>query len=289
MNLKKAFTLTLALAMAASLGACGGSTSSESSSQPASSGAASSEAASSEAASPEAASTESGSLARITDAGKIVMCTNLAFPPFEYIGSDGKGAGVDIDISQEIAKDLGVELEIVDMNFDLIIDSLKAGKADFSAAGMTVKPERLEQVDFSTEYVTSAQYVIVQAGSEITTDNLDGLTIGVQESTTGDIYATDEIQAKEVMRYKSGVDAGAALAAGKLDAVIIDQLPAESIAANSNGKLEVLPEALTEESYAIAVKKGNQELLDAINATLERLISEGKIDEYVTKHMTEAA
>ncbi|MBE6906793.1 MAG: amino acid ABC transporter substrate-binding protein [Ruminococcaceae bacterium] len=283
--MKKLLALSLALLMTASLAACGSKAETAPSSSAASSEAASSGAASSEA--PDAAS-ETPNIDRIKAAGKIVMCTNLAFPPFEYVGADGKAAGVDIDISQAIADDLGVQLEVVDMNFDLLIDSVKAGKADFSAAGMTIKPERLEQIDFSDEYVKSAQYIIIKKDSGVTADKLDGLTIAVQESTTGDFYATDEIKAKEVLRFKSGIEAGAALSAGKCDAVIIDKLPAESIAANSNGVLEVLPDSLTEESYAIAVKKDSPDLLAEINKVLKKLVDEGKVDELVTKHMTEA-
>jgi polar amino acid transport system substrate-binding protein len=107
----------------------------------------------------------------------------------------------------------------------------------------------------------------------------------VQESTTGDYYATDSIKAKEVLRFKSGLEAGAALTSGKCDAVIIDKLPAEKIAANSGGKLEVLPNALTEESYAIAVAKENKDLLDAVNASLDKLIADGTIDKLIVKHM----
>lgn len=269
--MKKILALTLALAMSASFAACG-------SKAPASSAPAES----------SAVAESTPNIDRIKAAGKIVMCTNLAFPPFEYIGADGKGAGVDIDVAQAIADDLGVQLEVVDMNFDLLIDSLKAGKADFSAAGMTIKPERLEQIDFSDEYVKSAQYVIIKKDSGVTADKLDGLTIAVQESTTGDFYATDEVKAKEVLRFKSGIEAGAALKAGKCDAVIIDKLPAESIAANSGGELVTLPDSLTEESYAIAVKKDSPDLLAEINKVLGEMVASGKIDELVTKHMTEA-
>ncbi|MEM1483274.1 ABC transporter substrate-binding protein [Oscillospiraceae bacterium PP1C4] len=286
MKMKKLLALTLALTMAVSMAACGKS------GKPTESQAASSEAAStasSQAASSVAASTsDTPNIDRIKAAGKLVMLTNATFPPFEYIGADGKVAGVDADVAAEVAKDLGVELEIVDMNFDLLIDSVKADKGDFAAAGMTINPERLEQVDFSMEYVKSAQYVIVKKDSTIATDKLDGLTIAVQESTTGDFYATDDVKAKEVLRFKNATETGAALKAGKCDAVIIDKLPAEAIAANSNGELVVLPQSLTEESYAFAVKKGNEDLVAEINKVMQKMIDEGKIDELVTKHMTAA-
>lgn len=216
--------------------------------------------------------------------GKLVMVTNAAFPPFEYLADDGSVAGVDADVAAEIAKELGVELEIVDMNFDLLVDAVKTGKGDIAVAGMTIKPERLEEVDFSVEYVKSAQYGIIKADSNITKDNLDGLTIAVQEATTGDYYATDDVDAKEVLRFKSGVEAAAALETGKCDIVIIDELTAKSLAANYDD-LTVIAEPITDsESYAIAVQKEQPELLAAVNAVLERLIDEGKIDEFVIKH-----
>ncbi len=226
-------------------------------------------------------------LDQIKKAGKLVMLTNAAFPPFEYI-KDNKPTGVDVEVAQAIADDLGVQLEVVDMNFDLLIDALKSGKGDVVLAGMTIKPERLEQVDFSKEYVKSSQYVIIKAGSGVTADKLDGLTIAVQEGTTGDFYATDDIQAKEVLRFKSGVEAGSALQSGKCDAVIIDKLPAEKIAANSSGALEVLPDELTQESYAVAVAKNQKDLLDAVNKTIDRLIADGTIDSLIVKHMEQA-
>ncbi|MBE6906792.1 MAG: amino acid ABC transporter substrate-binding protein [Ruminococcaceae bacterium] len=283
-RMKKIVAIMTACVLALSMAACG----SKNPDQNASSEAPSAAVSESSGAEASAASGEAGGLDTIKANGKLVMLTNATFPPFEYIGDDGSVAGVDPDVAAEIAKDLGVELEILDMNFDLLIEAVKSGKGDFAAAGMTITPERQEQVDFSKEYVKSAQYLIVQKGSSITKDTLDGTTIAVQESTTGDFYASDEVQAKEVMRFKGATETGAALIAGKCDAVILDKLPAEAIVANSNGKLELLPDPLTEESYAFAVKKGNAELLDAINATLQRLMDEGKIDELVTEHANAA-
>ena len=221
--------------------------------------------------------------------GKIVMATNAAFPPFEYI-QDNVVAGVDADIAAEIAKDLGVELQIDDMDFNAIIPAIKGGQADFGAAGMTIKEDRKTQVDFSIEYVKSAQYVIIVKGSGVTVDQLAGagVKIGVQEGTTGQFYATDEIKKDEatpdVLAYKNALVAAQDLMNGKCQAVIIDKLPAQSIVAANADKLELIPDPLTEESYAIAVNKGSTDLVAAIDATLNRLISEGKIDEYVVKH-----
>ena len=159
------------------------------------------------------------------------MLTNAAFPPFEYVEND-EVVGVDVDIANEIAKELGVKLTVQDMEFDLIIDYIKAGKGDIGAAGITADDERRKQVDFSVEYITSTQYVIVPAGTDTKTFKLDGKVIGVQEGTTGDVYYASDaevIKAKEVKKYKSAIDAAADMLLGRVDCVIIDELPAKKI------------------------------------------------------------
>jgi len=223
--------------------------------------------------------------------GKIIMLTNAAFPPFEYLGDElnedgtAKVVGVDADIAAEIAADLGVELEIVDMDFDGIILAVQSGKGDFGAAGMTVKPEREEMVNFSIKYVKSSQYILVKADSDIKcAADLEGKTIGVQLGTTGDFFATDEIPGSTVMPYKDAVTASLDLANGRVDAVITDELPAKAIAA-SNEALKLIEEVLTEEEYAIAVAKEKTDLLEAINKTITRLQEEGKIEVFINTHM----
>jgi len=224
--------------------------------------------------------------------GVIIMLTNAAFPPFEYLADEldengnAKVIGVDADIAAEIAADLGVRLEIVDMDFDSIVLAVQQGKGDFGAAGMTVRPDREEMVNFSIKYVKSAQYVLINAANtEITcAADLEGKAIGVQMGTTGDFYATDEIPGATVVPYNDAVTASLDLANGRIDAVITDELPAKNIAA-SNDKLIVLDIVLTEEEYAIAVAKEKTDLVEAINATLTRLIEEGKIETFINYHM----
>jgi len=217
--------------------------------------------------------------------GKIVMLTNAEFAPFEYV--DGSAVvGVDADIAAEIAKELGVELEITNMAFDSIIDFVKTGKGDFGAAGMTVTDERKQQVDFSIEYVTSTQYIIVPKDVDPATFDLNGKVVGVQQGTTGDMFyasVTDVFEAKEVKRYKSAVDATADMALGRVDCVIIDELPAKKIAENNADSMICYDAGWEPENYAIAVQKGS-DLLPVINKVLERLIAEGKIDEYLLNH-----
>ena len=235
---------------------------------------------------------ETPNLDKIKQDGVIIMLTNAAFPPFEYLADelDENGnpivIGVDADIAAEIAADLGVKLEIVDMDFDSIVMAVQQGKGDFGAAGMTVRPDREEMVNFSIKYIKSAQYVLVAAdNTDITTaEDLKGKAIGVQLGTTGDFYATDEIEGATVVTYNDVVTASLDLANGRIDAVIADELPAKNIAAG-NDRLKVLDLVLTEEEYAIAIAKEKTDLLAAINMTLLRLQQEGKIEAFINTHM----
>lgn len=236
------------------------------------------------------AASETPSIDAIKEAGKLVMLTNAQFPPFEYTNDAGEVVGVDVDVANEIAKDLGVTLEVIDMDFDLIHEGVKNGKGDLAAAGITINEERAQIIDFTDEYVTSSQYVGVKKGSDVKADALDGLTLAVQEGTTGDFYASgdegySDVKAKEVLRFKSGIEAGRAVATGKADALVIDELPAKKIVEKNSDTMELLPDVLTTESYAIEVSKDKPDLKEAINATLKRLNDEGKIDEFVTSHM----
>lgn len=171
--------------------------------------------------------------------GTIKMATNAYFPPYEYYDGDSV-VGIDVDIANAIANDLGMKLEIVDIEFDSIIAGVQTGKYDMGMAGMTVTDERKESVDFSDSYATGIQSIIIREGSDI--KSFDDIAageykVGVQLSTTGDIYATDDLEGTKstVIEYQTGNDAVAALVAGKVDAVIIDNEPAKAYVAANNG------------------------------------------------------
>lgn len=235
------------------------------------------------------AESETPTIDAIKAAGKIVMATEAGFAPFEYLSDDNTICGVDVDISRELAADLGVELEIENMDFDGIILAVQGGKCDFGAAGMTVRPDREELINFSVKYVKSSQYIIVRSDSDIKgAEDLAGKVIGVQQGTSGDFYASDEVEGSDVKRYKDPFVASMDLAAGRIDAVITDELPAKNIVA-ANDQLVLIDQALTEEEYAFCVAKEKTDLLEAINATLTRLMEEGKIDEYIAVHMGAAS
>ncbi|MDR1531716.1 MAG: ABC transporter substrate-binding protein [Clostridiales bacterium] len=229
-------------------------------------------------------------LSDIKSKGEIIMLTNATFEPFEYI-SGGKVAGADVDLAQLVADEIGVQLTVIDMDFDLLVDALKSGKGDFIAAGMTATEERAKSVDFSAVYVSNGLLVIVPADSALTVEDLDGkrterrLRVAVQEGTTSDDYATDELAGADVMRFKDAVAVGSAVQSGKADAALLDIKPAEGVVANSGGTLKLLPEQVTEEDTCMAVAKGNKELLEVINKVLIQAISEGTVDALIEKHM----
>ncbi len=172
---------------------------------------------------------------------ELTMATNAEFPPYEYHEGDAI-VGIDAEVAAAIADKLGMKLVIEDMAFDAILPAVEGGKADMGMAGLTVTEERQQQVDFSTSYATGVQVVIVPVGSEITSvDDLfaDGAntTIGVQNATTGDLYATWDIEDAglgTVERYNKGADAIQALVSGKIDCVIIDNEPAKAFVAANN-------------------------------------------------------
>ena len=225
------------------------------------------------------------------DDGVLVMATNAYFPPYEFY--DGEEiVGIDAEIGKAIADKLGMEFKIEDIEFDAIITGVQSGKFDMGMAGMTVTEERLQSVDFSDSYATGVQSIIVPEDSKITSieDILaEGSTykVGVQLSTTGDIYIHDDLGAEATTRveqYQTGNDAVAALSSGKIDAVIIDNEPAKSYVAATTG-LKILDTEYVTEDYAICFAKGNP-LKDKVNDALKALIADGTVQSIVDKYIS---
>ena len=222
----------------------------------------------------------------------LTMATNAEFPPYEYHEGD-KIVGIDAEVAAAIAEKLGMELEIADVDFDSIIPGVQQGKYDMGMAGMTVTEDRLKSVNFSTTYATGIQVIIVKEGSEITSpDDMAAkadLKIGVQQDTTGDIYASDKLEkwgftSDRVTKFKTGADAVEALKAGKIMAVIIDNEPAKSFVAANEG-LKIMEASYAEEEYAICVAKENTELRDKINTALKELIADGTVQKIIDKYI----
>ena len=218
----------------------------------------------------------------------LTMATNAYFPPYEYY--DGENiVGIDAEIAAKIAEKLGMQLEIVDIEFDSIVTGVATGKYDMGMAGMTITEDRLENVNFTDSYATGYQVVIVKEGSDITSpDDLyaEGASqiVGVQLTTTGDIYASGDFGADRVQQYNSGNDAVEALKAGKVDCVIIDNEPAKYYVEANEG-LTILPTEFVVEDYSICVAKENTELLEKINTALNELIEDGTVQEIIDKYI----
>ena len=248
------------------------------------------------------------------DDNVLVMATNAAFPPYEYVEGD-KFVGIDVEIAQAIADKLGMELQIEDVEFGSIIGGVVEGKYDMGMAGMTVTEERKQSVNFSNTYATGIQVIIVKDGSSITSlddifeFNADGdpvalkdanIKVGVQQDTTGDIYSSSDISGwgfcdveedgtittDRVVRYKTGADAVEALKTDKVNMVIIDNEPAKSFVAANDG-IHILEgdNEYAVEDYAICIAKENTELLDKINKALDELKKDGTIDKIVSKYI----
>ena len=225
------------------------------------------------------------------EAGKLIMATNAAFPPYEFYEGD-KIVGIDAEIAGAIAEKLGLELVIDDMEFDSIIEAVKGGKADIGLAGMTVTDERAEIVNFTETYATGVQVVIVTVNSTITSvDDLfaEGAftTIGVQRNTTGDLYTTwdlEDADKAEIMRYSKGAEAIQALMTGKVDCVVIDNEPAKAFI-DANEGLKILATQYAVEDYAAAMNKDNEALYNAVNEALKELIADGTVQAIVDKYI----
>jgi len=266
--MKKLTALMLSSAMMLSLAACGGSASTET----VSSEAASSEAASSEAVSTEEAASADAAAVTTVNAGKLTMSTNAAFPPYEMTTDNGDFEGIDIEVAGAIAKKLGLELQVDDMDFDAALLAAQNGKSDIVMAGVTVTDERQKVMDFSDTYAEGIQSIIVPEGSDIATaDDLSGKAIGTQRGN--------------VIAYDDGLTAVQALNNGQVDAVVIDNAPAQEFVAANPG-LKILDTAYAQEDYAIGVAKGNTQLLDAINGALEELQADGTLQAIVDKYIT---
>lgn len=217
--------------------------------------------------------------------GCLTVGTNAAFPPFEYLGDNGEADGFDVALMKAIAKEVGLEFKLEDMEFNSLIAAVQSKQIDCVAAGLTVKPDRLEAVSFSDTYYTATQKVIVKTDSEIASnDDLKNKKIAVQEATTGD-YTCDEIEGCEVVRFKKGVDAVMDLVNGNVDCVIIDSNPAAVFVSQNEGLKIVDDCTFPPEHYAIAVSPAQQELLKKINAALAKFKEDGTYDELVKQYI----
>lgn len=219
--------------------------------------------------------------------GKLVVATNAFFPPFEYHDDNGNITGWDMDIAAELAKKLGVDLEIKDMEFDSVLLAPGANKAHISMAGISYSAKRDETLDFSVGVFDSSQVIIVKNGSAINGPfDLAGKTVGVQSGTVGQLLAEmdpdwagvgDDVclaQPANVKKFTTGAEAVLDLTQGNVDAVIIDKYPAQNFVSKYEG-LKICDESVFDDEYAFAVKEGNKELQAWLNNAIAEMKADG--------------
>ena len=276
-TIKKMMMIALSAVMVLALAACGGSGSSSDS--------------------------EGGKLAAIQEKGKIVVCTDAAWAPFEYIGEGGQPTGIDIEIAQYIADQLGVELEISNIAFDTIPTALVNGDADLALACITITDERKEQMAFTDPYTSVQQYMVVTADSKIASmDDLAGKMIGTHLGTTGDSLVSDEAESGVLAgsgaqnnQYKALPDAAEELKSGTLSAIVCDSVLAENLVKANGDALKCFPVVYADgteaevENIGAAMAQGDDEFTAKINEIIQELVANGQIDEWFVKHSEEAS
>lgn len=240
-------------------------------------------------------------LDRIKESGKLVVATDAAWPPFEYMEGENV-VGADLEIAADIAESLGVELEIVNVAFDSLSMYLQNGEADLAIAAITVTEDRQETMEFSEPYCDSCQYIVIKDDDENvkTIDDLAGYTIGVHLGTTGDFLASDEVNmgvlagtGASVQQYKDLTIAAMGLNAGDVQAIVCDKLLAENLCTVNENLVcfEALYEdgSSTLEQYAVAAAKGETDLIAAVNEVVVPLHEDGTVDKYILEHSERAA
>ena len=282
--MKKVFALALTVLMVMSMFAgCGSSNTTNTTTE-----APAATAAETTAAATTAAETAAAEL-KTVESGKLIMSTNAAFPPYEMVADDGSFEGIDVEVAGAIAEKLGLELVVDDMDFDAALLAVQQNKSDIVMAGVTVTEDRQLVMNFSDSYATGVQVVIVKEGSDVTLDNLGDYMIGTQMGTTGYIYASDTVEnggygEDHVIGYDTGAIAVQALVNGQIDAVIIDDKPAQSYVEANEG-LTILEGEWAVEDYAIGVQKGNTALLEAVNNAMAELKADGTFQSIVDKYI----
>lgn len=219
-------------------------------------------------------------------AEKLYVGTNAEFQPFEYL-ENGKIVGFDVDLIEEIAKSMGKEIQWKNIAFDGLLPALQAKKLDIIIAGMTATKEREKFVNFSQTYYEANQMMIIHKENPTVNsfDNLKGHDVGVVLGYTGDIVVS-ELDGVKIHRYNAASEAIMALKAQKIEVVVLDSEPAKNYA-KQNSDLALIDTDVAKEKYAIAVRKNDKELVEAIDKALNELKANGTYDKLIKKYFLE--
>ena len=218
-------------------------------------------------------------------ADKVKMITEATFPPYEFLRGH-EIVGIDVEICRAIAQKLGREFSCETVDFDSVIPAVISGKADLAAAGITITEDRKKNVDFSVPYVKTGIVVIYKKSVGFTgAEQLKGKKIGVQGGTTSETYVLNELK-QEPERSRSPAESVAALKSGRVEFVIADIDPAKNCV---KGEADLaISDFITSEEYAIAIKKGQPELLKVINETIAEIKADGRLAKWIADYTAEA-
>lgn len=230
-------------------------------------------------------------LEKIQKNGKLVVGMSADYAPYEfhYINENGKDVigGFDVDIANEIANKIGVNLVIQEMDFDALVSALPAGKVDLVISGMNPTEERAKVVDFSEVYYNSKHGILVRAEDADkyqTFADLEGAKVGVQLGSTQEKIAKTEIPNVNLQQLSNINNLILELKAGKVDAIVMEK-PVAEMAVKSNPELAVGKPIYEEQTggNAVGIAKNNPQLLAKVNEVITELNESGKMDEYIEK------
>lgn len=286
-TMKKFLSIVIAALMVAALAACG---SAPASSAPASSGVSSSDASSAPAsseASSESSSSEAAGEVVTSQEGKLVVGTSADFAPYEFhILKDGKDqiVGFDMALAQAIADDLGLELVIKDMSFDSILIELSSGTIDLGIAGFSPDPERAESVDFSDYYYMGGQSLMIRkadADKYTSFESLKGLPVGAQTGSIQEDLAKEHTPESSLVSLTAIPNVIMELKAGKIEAAFMETVVAEGYLATQDDLMIAMEVPYDVEGSAVAIKKGNDAMTAAVNATIKKVLENGDMDKFI--------
>jgi polar amino acid transport system substrate-binding protein len=214
----------------------------------------------------------------------LTVGSDVPYPPFEEFGeSKTEFTGFDVELVEAVAEKLDREPEFIDTSFDTIFRDLAQGKFEMVASATTITDEREETVDFTDPYYLAEQAILVKEGSDVkTVADLDGITVGAQQGTTGEEFVEEETKASEVRSYPEGPDLVTPLNGGTIDAAVLDIPVAENLAASQAG-IEVAAEIKTGEEYGLVVQQGEEDLLNEVNEALQEIKDDGTLNELYEK------
>ena len=220
-----------------------------------------------------------------SNSNTIKMITEATFPPYEFLRGQ-EIVGIDVEICRAVAERLGKEFQAETVDFDSVIPAVISGKADLAAAGITITEDRKKNVDFSIPYVKTGIVVISRKSNPFKdVAQLKGKKIGVQGGTTSETYVLEQLK-QEPDRSRSPAEACAALKSGRVEFVIADIDPAKNCV---KGEADLqLSDFITSEEYAVAIRKGQPELLAAVNATITELKANGRLAKWIEQYTAES-